>query len=87
MHLRVLQGCLAINWTRPALFPNHLEIQVHMTEGHYQVLARKWRPQAFDDVVGQEHVTRTLRNAIQSGRVGHAFLFIGSRGIGKTACT
>jgi DNA polymerase-3 subunit gamma/tau len=57
---------------------------VHMAEGHYQVLARKWRPQSFEDVVGQEHVTRTLRNAIQSGRIGHAFLFIGSRGIGKT---
>jgi DNA polymerase-3 subunit gamma/tau len=47
-------------------------------------LARKWRPQRFEDVVGQEHVTRTLRNAIESGRIHHAFLFIGSRGIGKT---
>ena len=55
-----------------------------MPEGHYLVLARKWRPQAFDDVVGQEHVTRTLQNAIRAGRVHHAFLFIGSRGIGKT---
>lgn len=55
-----------------------------MADGHYQVLARKWRPQSFEDVVGQEHVTRTLRNSIQSGRIGHAFLFIGSRGIGKT---
>lgn len=55
-----------------------------MAEGGYQVLARKWRPQSFEDVVGQEHVTRTLRNAITQGRVHHAFLFIGSRGIGKT---
>ncbi len=55
-----------------------------MADGHYLVLARKWRPQAFDKVVGQEHVTRTLQNAIRAGRVAHAFLFIGSRGIGKT---
>jgi DNA polymerase-3 subunit gamma/tau len=50
----------------------------------YEVLARKWRPQQFEDVVGQEHVTRTLTNAIESGRVAHAYIFIGSRGIGKT---
>jgi DNA polymerase-3 subunit gamma/tau len=50
----------------------------------YQVLARKWRPQRFDDVVGQQAVTRTLRNAITSGRVAHAFVFAGSRGCGKT---
>ena len=55
-----------------------------MAENDYQVLARKWRPQRFEDVVGQEHVTRTLRNAIEAGRIHHAFLFIGSRGIGKT---
>ena len=50
----------------------------------YLVLARRWRPQTFEDVIGQQHVTRTLQNAIRSGRIGHAFLFIGSRGIGKT---
>ncbi len=50
----------------------------------YLVLARKWRPQTFDDVIGQEHVTRTLRNAIRSERVAHAFLFTGPRGVGKT---
>ncbi len=50
----------------------------------YQVLARKWRPQRFDDVVGQQAVTRTLRNAISSGRIAHAFVFAGSRGCGKT---
>jgi len=55
-----------------------------MADERYLVLARKWRPQRFDDVVGQEHITRTLRNAINSGRIHHAFLFIGSRGIGKT---
>ena len=50
----------------------------------YQVLARKWRPQAFDAVVGQEAITRTLRNALASGRVAHAYLFTGPRGVGKT---
>jgi len=50
----------------------------------YQVIARKWRPQSFADVVGQQHVVRTLRNAINSGRIAHAYLFVGPRGIGKT---
>ena len=50
----------------------------------YLVLARKWRPQRFEDVVGQDHVTTTLRNAIVQGRIAHAFLFSGPRGVGKT---
>lgn len=50
----------------------------------YQVIARKWRPQAFDEVTGQEHITRTLRNAIEHGRLHHAYLFSGARGVGKT---
>jgi len=50
----------------------------------YEVLARKWRPQQFDDVVGQQHVTRTLTNAIETDRVAHAYIFVGSRGTGKT---
>jgi DNA polymerase-3 subunit gamma/tau len=50
----------------------------------YQVLARKWRPQAFAAVVGQDPVTRTLQNALASGRVAHAYLFTGPRGVGKT---
>ncbi|MCX7808346.1 MAG: DNA polymerase III subunit gamma/tau, partial [Deltaproteobacteria bacterium] len=50
----------------------------------YLVLARKYRPQRFDDLVGQDHVARTLSNAIASGRVAHAFLFTGARGVGKT---
>ena len=50
----------------------------------YLVLARKYRPQSFDDLAGQEHVARTLANAIASGRVAHAFLFTGVRGVGKT---
>jgi len=51
----------------------------------YEALARKWRPKQFADVVGQEHVTRTLCNAIRSGRLHHAYLFVGPRGIGKTS--
>jgi len=50
----------------------------------YLVLARKWRPQTFDEVVGQEAITRTLKNAISMGRVPHALLFTGPRGVGKT---
>ena len=50
----------------------------------YQVIARKWRPQKFSDMVGQEHIARTLRNAIISGRIAQAYLFVGPRGIGKT---
>jgi DNA polymerase-3 subunit gamma/tau len=50
----------------------------------YLVLARKWRPQSFADVAGQEHVTRTLQNAIRAQRVAHAYLFTGVRGVGKT---
>ena len=49
-----------------------------------RVIARRFRPQAFDEVVGQEAITRTLRNSIQSGRVHHAYLFTGARGVGKT---
>lgn len=52
----------------------------------YLVLARKWRPTTFDDVIGQGHVTQTLKNAISRDRVAHALLFTGSRGIGKTSC-
>ncbi|MHB8709261.1 MAG: DNA polymerase III subunit gamma/tau [Desulfuromonadales bacterium] len=51
----------------------------------YLVLARKWRPQNFADLIGQEHVGRTLANAIRSGRIHHAFLFTGARGVGKTS--
>jgi DNA polymerase-3 subunit gamma/tau len=51
----------------------------------YLVLARKYRPQTFHDLTGQEHVTLTLKNAIESGRVAHAFLFTGARGVGKTS--
>jgi DNA polymerase-3 subunit gamma/tau len=51
----------------------------------YEMLARKWRPQTFDEVVGQEHITRTLKKAVESGRISHAYLFSGPRGCGKTS--
>ncbi|MDH4036716.1 MAG: DNA polymerase III subunit gamma/tau [Candidatus Krumholzibacteria bacterium] len=51
----------------------------------YEVLARKWRPLSFDDVVGQEHITRTLKKAVETGRISHAYLFSGPRGCGKTS--
>ncbi len=50
----------------------------------YQVIARKWRPQSFEEVTGQEHITQTLRNAIEHDRLHHAYLFSGARGVGKT---
>ncbi|MEX0939446.1 MAG: DNA polymerase III subunit gamma/tau [Pirellulales bacterium] len=55
------------------------------TAGEYIVVARRYRPQQFDDLVGQEHVARALANAITSSRVGHAYLFTGARGVGKTS--
>jgi len=50
----------------------------------YQVIARKWRPQTFDEVTGQDHITRTLRNGIEHARLHHAYVFSGARGVGKT---
>lgn len=55
-----------------------------MEEG-YQVIARRWRPRQFDQLVGQDHIVRTLRNAITSKRIAHAYLFVGPRGTGKTS--
>jgi DNA polymerase-3 subunit gamma/tau len=52
----------------------------------YLVFARKWRPKNFDEVVGQEHVTRTLKSAIAANKLAHAYLFAGSQGVGKTSC-
>ena len=56
-----------------------------MSTTGYQVIARKWRPQIFADVVGQDHVVRTLKNAIARNRIAHAYLFVGPRGTGKTS--
>lgn len=51
----------------------------------YQVLARKWRPKKFQDVIGQEHVTKSLQNAIAKNKIGHAYMMVGTRGVGKTS--
>ncbi|MBO5930403.1 MAG: DNA polymerase III subunit gamma/tau, partial [Clostridia bacterium] len=51
----------------------------------YQAIYRRWRPTTFDDVVGQEHVTRTLKNQIMNNSTAHAYLFCGTRGTGKTS--
>ena len=56
-----------------------------MRENGYQVIARRWRPKQFDELVGQDHIVRTLSNAIESQRIAHAYLFVGPRGTGKTS--
>jgi DNA polymerase-3 subunit gamma/tau len=71
---RIAESLLTAPWHLP-----------HDARVSYLVLARKYRPQRFDDLAGQEHVARTLTNAIELGRVHHAFLFTGARGIGKTS--
>src|SRR5690348_5385740 len=53
--------------------------------GRYTVIARRYRPQSFEDLIGQEHVARALQQAITTNRVGHAYLFTGARGVGKTS--
>lgn len=53
----------------------------------YQALYRKWRPRDFDDMVGQDHITSTLKNEVAAGKLSHAYLFTGSRGTGKTSCS
>ena len=67
--------------------PGHLLLSLDppLSATGYQVIARKWRPQTFGDVVGQDHVVRTLRNAISRGRIAHAYLLVGPRGTGKTS--
>jgi len=52
---------------------------------NYQVISRKYRPQNFDEIIGQDHIRTTLQNALESGRIAHAYLFTGSRGVGKTS--
>ena len=58
---------------------------IRLTPVNYEVFARKYRPQTFDDLVGQAHVSRTLKNAVAQNRLAHAYLFVGPRGVGKTS--
>ena len=55
-----------------------------MSDPGFQVIARRWRPRRFDELVGQEHIVKTLRNALETKRMAHAYLFVGPRGTGKT---
>ncbi|MGA0131754.1 MAG: AAA family ATPase [Ilumatobacteraceae bacterium] len=55
-----------------------------MSDKAFQVIARRWRPRRFEELVGQDHIVRTLRNALDGGRLPHAWLFVGPRGTGKT---
>ena len=64
---------------------SEIGLSVYACDVSYRVFARKYRPQTFEEIVGQEHITRTLQNAITSGRVAQAYLFVGPRGIGKTS--
>jgi DNA polymerase-3 subunit gamma/tau len=66
------------------IFDGHASRIINYPTMSYQVLARKYRPQKFSEVIGQEHVTRTLKNAIEQGRTAHGYIFSGHRGIGKT---
>ena len=66
-------------------FSIHVPTSPPALSSSYQVIARKWRPQTFNDVVGQDHVVRTLKNAITRNRIAHAYLFVGPRGTGKTS--
>ena len=64
-------------------------VQLIYKGGHvlaYQALYRKYRPQTFSEVYGQEHITKILESEIESGKIGHAYLFTGTRGTGKTTC-
>ena len=62
-----------------------VEYSNSIMESGYQVIARRWRPRQFDELVGQEHIVRTLSNAIETQRIAHAYLFVGPRGTGKTS--
>jgi DNA polymerase-3 subunit gamma/tau len=77
------EGC-TWRWSSAPLRPSSSASNVSSSSS-YQVIARKWRPQTFEDVVGQGHVVRTLRNAIAKNRIAHAYLFVGPRGTGKTS--
>src|SRR5882762_5925777 len=68
----------------PPIRPRNLDAQAKLGAMSYIVLARKWRPKRFAEMVGQEHVLRALGNALDTGKVHHAFLFTGTRGVGKT---
>ncbi len=79
-HLHVPQGCLDVT-----VLPERFFLERRERDMAYIALYRRWRPQTFSDLVGQEHVKKTLSRAIEAGRIGHAYLFAGPRGTGKTS--
>jgi replication-associated recombination protein RarA len=86
----VPQGNLAVSNGHPQCAVDTEQFDCHLPTAFcpefmsYLVLARKWRPQSFDDIAGQGHISRTLQNAIRTNRIAHAYLFTGVRGVGKT---
>src|SRR5207237_7923466 len=74
---------ILLHFTDPDSHPRHYPFPTRRSSD-LQVIARKWRPQTFQDLVGQQHVTETLKNAIVNNRVAHAYIFSGARGVGKT---
>jgi DNA polymerase-3 subunit gamma/tau len=74
------------NSEKIVFFTFHQRLSTSLMSENYIVSARKYRPQTFDTVVGQEHITTTLKNAIKSQHLAHAYLFCGPRGVGKTTC-
>jgi DNA polymerase-3 subunit gamma/tau len=81
LNIQHLDSALGI---RHSSFIPHSKFRIPHSHVSYKVLARKWRPQRFDDVIGQRGVTQTLRNAIAAGRIAQSFVFAGPRGVGKT---
>lgn len=73
-------------WCEQGICPSEQNFREGAVRALYQALYRKWRPQTFADVIGQQHITDTLRAQLQSGRLSHAYLFTGTRGTGKTTC-
>ncbi len=88
---KVYRGFESLSLRHPVCFLRLIRRRTHFILRNrselmaYLVLARKWRPQTFEEVIGQPHVTTTLRNAVISGRIAHAYLFTGARGVGKTS--
>ena len=81
MALRTSSATLQLRFAQNDIF----EKASRLSEVNYEVFARKYRPQTFDDLVGQTHVSRTLKNAVAQNRLAHAYLFVGPRGVGKTS--
>src|SRR5579883_1072599 len=85
MRGRVRRSPLAMTWQRSLRARGARQLLVREADVAAQAFYRKWRSQRFADLVGQEAVAQTLRNAVRSGRIAHAYIFCGPRGVGKTS--